>query len=82
MKNSVCGDLSCFGNSGHASVSIISGADGPTSIFIAGKSGRVKVMELLKREYGLGADAGAGEDGGGYSVFSWLQFCKMKWNKF
>lgn len=38
-------------------------------------------MELLKREYGLGADTGAGEDGGGYSVFSWLQFCKVKWNK-
>ena len=31
------------------SVSIIGGADGPTSIFIAGKSGKINILECLKR---------------------------------
>jgi len=30
-------------------VSIIGGADGPTSIFIAGKSGKISILECLKR---------------------------------
>ena len=37
---------------GADSVSIIGGADGPTSIFIANPHTLEEVMELLKREYG------------------------------